>query len=163
MNLRKLKTRDELKEIVEQLKADGKRVIFANGCFDVLHGGHISYLQGAKEAGDILILALNSDASIRGLKGEDRPIIPEDERLIILDAIRYVDYLVLFEEETVMGLLEMLRPDVHAKGTDYSIDTVPERETTRALGIEVMIAGAPKQNASREIIANIQETKEPQE
>ncbi|MCX7044256.1 MAG: adenylyltransferase/cytidyltransferase family protein [Candidatus Sumerlaeota bacterium] len=151
--LRKLKTLNELKTIVQRLKAQGQRVVFANGCFDILHGGHISYLQAAREAGDCLIVALNSDASIRKIKGPDRPILPENERLILLDAIRYVDYLILFDEPTVMGLLEALRPDAHAKGTDYTLDTIPERETTRALGIEVMIAGAPKQNASRDIIA----------
>lgn len=156
MNLEKLKTLDELKPIVDALKAEGKRVVFANGCFDILHGGHISYLQSAREAGDCLILALNSDASIRALKGPDRPVLPEGERLAILNAIRYIDYLILFDETTVMGLLEALRPHVHAKGTDYTIDTVPERETTRALGIEIMIAGAPKQNASRDIIAGLQ-------
>ena len=151
--LRKLKTLDELKAIVQRLKSEGKRVVFANGCFDILHGGHISYLKAARESGDCLIVALNSDASIRKIKGPDRPILPETERLILLDAIRYVDYLILFDDPTVMGLLEAIRPHVHAKGTDYTLDTIPERETTRALGIEVMIAGAPKQNASREIIA----------
>lgn len=151
----KLKTREELKRIIEDLKAAGKRVIFANGCFDILHGGHISYLQSAREAGDCLVLAVNSDASIRRLKGPDRPVVPEDERLILLDAIRYVDYLVLFEEATVTPLLDLLRPHVHAKGTDYTIDTVPERETTLALGIEIMIAGAPKQNDSSKLISRI--------
>ncbi len=158
MNLEKLKTLDELKSIVDQTKKDGKRVIFANGCFDILHGGHISYLRSAREAGDLLILAVNSDISIKGLKGDDRPVLGQIDRLTILDAIRYVDYLIVFDEPTVMGILETLRPHVHAKGTDYTIDTVPERETTLALGIEVMIAGAPKQNASREIISKIRET-----
>ena len=157
MNLKKLKTLEEMKPIVARLKAEGKRVIFANGCFDILHGGHISYLEAAREAGDCLIVAVNSDASMRALKGPGRPITPEEERLILLDAIRYVDYLILFDETTVMGLLEALRPHVHAKGTDYTIDTVPERETTRALGIEVMIAGAPKENASRDIISRIRD------
>jgi len=155
VKLKKLRTLEELKEIVDRLKAQDKRVIFANGCFDVLHGGHASYLKASREAGDCLIVAVNSDASMRALKGDDRPIMPEQERLILLDAIRYVDHLILFEETTVMGLLETLRPHVHAKGTDYTIETVPERETTRALGIEVIIAGAPKENASRDIIARI--------
>ena len=155
MKLEKLKTLDELKAIVGKLKTQGKRVIFANGCFDILHGGHVSYLQDARAAGDCLILAVNSDASIRQIKGPGRPILPEQERLALLNAIRYVDYLILFDDPTVMDLLEALRPHVHAKGTDYTIDTVPERETTRALGIEIMIAGAPKQNASREIIARM--------
>jgi len=155
LKLEKLKTLDELKAIVGKLKTQGKRVIFANGCFDILHGGHVSYLQDARAAGDCLILAVNSDASIRQIKGPGRPILPEQERLALLNAIRYVDYLILFDDPTVMDLLEALRPHVHAKGTDYTIDTVPERETTRALGIEIMIAGAPKQNASREIIARM--------
>jgi len=155
LNLRKLKSVEELKSIVDRLKAEGKRVIFANGCFDILHGGHISYLQAAREAGDCLIVAVNSDASMRQIKGPDRPILPQEERLALLDAIRYVDYLLVFDEPTVMGLLEALRPHIHAKGTDYTLDTVPERETTRALGIDILIAGAPKQNASREIISQI--------
>lgn len=155
MELEKLKTVGELKPIIDDLKSQGKKVIFANGCFDIIHGGHVSYLQSAREAGDALIVAVNSDTSIKGLKGEDRPVMPEEDRLAVLDAIRYVDFLIVFDEPTVMGILETLRPHVHAKGTDYTLDSIPERETTRALGIDVMIAGAPKQNASRDIIARI--------
>ena len=151
----KYKNVEELKEIVRKLKADGRTVVFANGCFDILHGGHVSYLEAAKDCGDILIAALNSDASVHQLKGQSRPIIPEAERVEIIAAFAVVDYVVAFNEETCDALLETLRPDVHAKGTDYSANTVPERETTRALGIEIMIAGAPKQNASREIIASV--------
>lgn len=151
----KIKTLDELIPIVERAKAEGRRVIFANGCFDVLHGGHISYLEDAAAQGDILIVALNSDRSTRGLKGPDRPFYPQEQRLEILAAMEMVDYLVAFDEPTVSPLLEKLRPHVHAKGTDYTRETVPERDTALALGIEIYIAGAPKENASRQIISKI--------
>ena len=161
MELTKLKTLEALADIVKALKAEGRKVVFANGCFDILHGGHVSYLASARAAGDVLIVAVNSDTSIQTLKGPDRPVLPQADRLAILDAIRHVDYLIVFDEPTVMGLLETLRPHIHAKGTDYTLDSIPERETTRALGIEVMIAGAPKQNASRDIIARIRDTPQP--
>ena len=151
----KIKTLDELVPIVERAKAAGLRVVFANGCFDVLHGGHISYLEDAAAQGDILIVAVNSDSSTRGLKGEGRPFYPQDHRAEILAAMQMVDYVVVFDDPTVTPLLERLRPHVHAKGTDYTRETVPERETADALGIEVYIAGAPKENASRRIIGKI--------
>jgi rfaE bifunctional protein nucleotidyltransferase chain/domain len=155
--LRKLKTLPDATAIREQLRSQGKRVVFANGCFDVLHGGHVSYLQDARAHGDVLFVGVNSDASERGLKGPSRPIYTQDERLEILDAIRFVDYLVLFDEPMCDGLLRTLRPDVHAKGTDYTADTVPEKEVARELGIEVYIAGPPKENASRGVIATVLE------
>lgn len=148
----KIKTRDELVSIVERAKAEERRVVFANGCFDLLHGGHISYLEDAAAQGDLLIVAVNGDGSTRALKGEGRPYYPQEQRLEILAAMEMVDYLVLFEEPTVSPLLESLRPHVHAKGTDYTRETVPERETALALGIEIYIAGEPKENASRRII-----------
>ena len=153
--LHKLLTLDEARNVRNELKRAGKRVVFANGCFDVLHGGHISYLADAKAQGDALIVGVNSDASERGLKGPSRPIYNQAERLEILNAIRFVDYLVLFDEPTCENLLRELRPDVHAKGTDYTTDTVPEREVARELGIKVYIAGPPKENASRGVIATI--------
>src|SRR5690606_8905706 len=122
-------------------------------CFDVLHGGHVSYLADARAQGDVMFVGVNSDASERGLKGSTRPIYKQSERLTLLDAIRYVDHLVLFEEPTCEDLLRALRPDVHAKGTDYTADTIPEKEVARELGIEVYIAGPPKENASRGVIA----------
>jgi rfaE bifunctional protein nucleotidyltransferase chain/domain len=151
----KIKTLDELTAIVEQAKTRGQRIVFANGCFDVLHGGHISYLEDAAAQGDLLIVAVNSDRSTRGLKGEGRPFYPQEHRVEILAAMEMVDYVVLFDAPTVAPLLERLRPQVHAKGTDYTRETVPERETALALGIEIYIAGAPKENASRKIIGKI--------
>lgn len=157
IQLRKLKTLEEAVAVRENLRAQNKRIVFANGCFDVLHGGHVSYLQDARAHGDALFVGVNSDASERGLKGPTRPIYTQDERLEILDAIRFVDYLILFDEPTCDHLLRALRPDVHAKGTDYTADTVPEREVARELGIEVYIAGPPKENASRGVIATVLE------
>jgi len=152
---RKIKGLDELKVLVEQAKAEGKRVVFTNGCFDVLHGGHISYLEDAAAQGDILVVAVNSDSSTRALKGEGRPYYPEQHRAEMLAAMEMVDYVTVFDDPTVARLLKTLRPHVHAKGTDYTRETVPERETALALGIEIYIAGAPKENASREIISRI--------
>lgn len=153
----KLRTVDEAKAIREKLRAEGKKVVFANGCFDVLHGGHVSYLADSRAHGDVLIVGVNSDSSERGLKGPTRPIYKEQERLTLLDALRYVDHLVLFDEPTCENLLRELRPDVHAKGTDYTADTIPEKEVARELGVEVYIAGPPKENASRGVIATVVE------
>jgi len=155
--LQKVISLDEARRIREEMRTRGKRVVFANGCFDILHGGHISYLADARAYGDCLIVGVNSDASERGLKGPSRPIYKEDERLAILNAIRYIDYIVLFDELTAEHLLRELRPDVHAKGTDYTKETVPEKEIARELGIEVYIAGPPKENASRGVVATVLE------
>lgn len=151
----KLKTLGELVQIVARAKAENQRVVFANGCFDLLHGGHISYLEDAAAQGDVLIVAVNGDGSTRALKGEGRPCYPQEHRVEILAAMEMVDYIVVFEEPTVSHLLESLRPHVHAKGTDYTRETVPERDTARALGIETYIAGEPKEDASRRIIGRI--------
>ena len=153
----KVKTREELAEIIGRHKAAGRRVVLANGCFDLLHGGHISYLEDSKKVGDILVVAVNSDASIKRLKGDKRPIFPQKERLEILEALECIDYIMVFDEPTVDGLLRELRPDVHSKGTDYTRDTVPERRTALELGIETHIAGAPKENATKDIIQVILE------
>lgn len=157
MTIAKLASFDELVAIREQYRAQGKRVVFANGCFDVLHGGHVSYLADARAYGDILIVGVNSDASERGLKGPTRPIYQQNERLALLSAIRYVDHLVLFDEPMCDHLLRALRPDVHAKGTDYTADTIPEKQIASELGIEVYIAGPPKENGSRSVIATVVE------
>lgn len=157
MKLRKLLSLDEAVTVRQALRAQNQRVVFANGCFDVLHGGHVSYLADARQYGDVLFVGVNSDSSERSLKGPSRPIYTQNERLEILDAIRFVDYLVLFEEPTCELLLRALLPDVHAKGTDYTADTVPEKEVARELGIEVYIAGPPKENASRGVIATVVE------
>ena len=155
--MEKVKTLTELKKIVADIRSAGKRVVFANGCFDMLHGGHISYLQSAKARGDVLVVGVNSDVSMKKIKGDKRPIYPEQERLELLGAIQYVDYMMLFDEESCDHLLRELHPDVHAKGTDYTRETVPERATSQALGIEVFIAGAPKENATKDIIKLILE------
>ena len=157
MKLNKLRTVEEAVAIREQLAKEGKRVVFANGCFDVLHGGHVSYLADSRAHGDVLMVGVNSDASERGLKGPTRPIYKQDERLALLDAIRYADHLILFDEPTCENLLRALRPDVHAKGTDYTADSIPEKAVAQELGIEVYIAGPPKENASRGVIATVVE------
>lgn len=155
--IRKLRSLDEAVALRQQMAEQGKRVVFANGCFDVLHGGHVSYLADSRAYGDVLIVGVNSDSSERGLKGPTRPIYKQDERLTLLDAIRYVDHLVVFDEPTCENLLRALRPDVHAKGTDYTADTIPEKAIAAELGIEVYIAGPPKENASRGVIATVVE------
>jgi len=155
MPIEKLKTQDEMAEIIKSLKNQGKRVVLANGCFDIFHGGHISYLESARSLGDVLVVALNSDTSIQKLKGKGRPIIPEQERAELLSEMEAVDYIVLFDEETCDKVLERLRPDIHAKGTDYTVETVPERETARRLNIETRIVGDPKENATRDIISKV--------
>ena len=131
------------------LKRTGKRIVLANGCFDTLHVGHVRYLAGAKQEGDVLVVGVNSDVSTRGLKGPGRPILDEQARALLVAAIRDVDYVVLFDEPNVEALLEGLRPDVHAKGTDYSTETVPEREVSQRLGIRVAVVGDPKDHSTR--------------
>jgi D-glycero-beta-D-manno-heptose 1-phosphate adenylyltransferase len=153
----KVKTRKELAKIIKNHKNEGKRVVMANGCFDLLHGGHVSYLESSKSVGDILVVALNSDKSIKKIKGENRPVFTQEDRLEILSAIFYVDYLLVFDEPSVDQLLRDLLPNVHAKGTDYTKETVPERETAISLGIDTYIAGAPKENATKDIIQVILE------
>lgn len=152
---RKLVSVGTLQPIVAGLRQKGKTVAFANGCFDLLHVGHIRYLEAAKQLGDVLVVGLNSDSSVRRLKGPDRPLMPEGERAEILAALACVDYLVVFEEPTVENLLLSLKPDVHCKGTDYSEDTVPERDTVRSYGGRVAIAGDPKNHSTRNLIQEI--------
>ena len=146
---------DKLVEKIEHLKADGKRIVFANGCFDILHVGHIRYLYGAKQCNDILIVTMNSDKSVAELDKHDRPIIPDRERAEILEALDMVDYVTLFEEPTVDSLLRKLKPHVQAKGTDYTKESVPEHETVLSYGGEVAIVGDPKDHSSRDIIDKI--------
>jgi rfaE bifunctional protein nucleotidyltransferase chain/domain len=148
----KVKTAAEAREMVARAREAGKTVVFTNGCFDLLHGGHISYLEESRAQGDLLVLGLNSDASIRELKGHGRPVYPLEQRLEILAALESVDCIVVFEERSCDGLLAEIHPDIHAKGTDYTAETVPERETARRLGIRTVIAGAPKENSTRDII-----------
>jgi rfaE bifunctional protein nucleotidyltransferase chain/domain len=135
----------------------GRLVVLANGCFDLLHAGHVRFLEGARREGDVLVVAVNSDASERKLKGPGRPVLPADARAQLVAAVGVVDYVVVFEETDVGGLLERLRPDVHAKGTDYTVDTVPERELSRRLGIRVAIVGDPKEHSSGGLIERVRE------
>jgi rfaE bifunctional protein nucleotidyltransferase chain/domain len=146
-----IRDHDKLFSITETLKKKGKKIIFANGCFDVLHVGHIRCLNDAKDLGDILIVAINDDKSMRMIKGEGHPLMPESERMEILAALRCVDYITLFSEKTVDSLLLRLKPHVHAKGTDYTVETVPERETVLSYGGEIAITGDQKNHSSSEI------------
>src|SRR5262245_40538887 len=127
----------------------GKRVVLANGCFEILHVGHVRYLEAARREGDLLVVAINDDHSVAALKGAGRPIVPEADRLRIVGALSAVDVAFLFEGNDVTAVLRAIRPDVHAKGTDYTEDTVPERETTRAPGAVMRIVGDPETPAER--------------
>jgi rfaE bifunctional protein nucleotidyltransferase chain/domain len=145
-------------ELLEQITADrraGKTIAFANGCFDLLHVGHVRYLQGARAEADRLVVAINSDSSVRRLKGEGRPILTEDARAELVAALACVDYVVVFSDATVDRLLTLLKPDVHCKGTDYTVDTVPERETVRGYGGRVAIVGDPKNHSTKDLLAKL--------
>jgi rfaE bifunctional protein nucleotidyltransferase chain/domain len=151
----KIVGRERLRELVAEHKRQGQRVVFANGCFDTLHVGHVRYLEGARREGDVLVVAVNSDASVCALKGTGRPILAEAARADLVAALRAVDYVVLFSEPDVETLLEFVRPDVHAKGTDYSAETVPERATAARLGIRVAIVGDPKDHSTRGFLESV--------
>ena len=147
-------TRDELAARVAADRSAGRTIAFANGCFDLLHVGHVRYLQGAAAEADRLVVAVNDD-EVAGGKGPGRPILPARDRAELVAALRGVDYVVIFPEPTVTPLLALLRPDVHCKGTDYTVDTVPERETVRAYGGRVAIVGDPKAHSTRDLLARI--------
>ncbi len=155
MKPKKLKTLQELSRIVDRCKKKGLRIILANGCFDLIHAGHVRYLEDARRRGDILVVALNSDASVRRLKGRGRPILSELERAEILSALSAVDYITIFNEPNVERVLLTLKPDVHAKGSDYTRATVPERATVKAYGGRIAIAGGPKIRNATDIIGRI--------
>ena len=146
---------EEAEDLALRLRSQGQRIVLANGCFDLLHVGHIRYLQSAKHLGDVLIVALNSDASVRRIKGRGRPLMRLDERAEIVAALGCVDYLVTFDDDTADELVRRLRPHVHAKGTDYTEASVPEREAVRAVGGQVAIVGDPKTHSTRDLIAGI--------
>jgi D-glycero-beta-D-manno-heptose 1-phosphate adenylyltransferase len=155
----KIVARESLKRMVAKHKEQGQRIVFANGCFDALHVGHVRYLQGARNEGDVLIVGVNDDASVRALKGRGRPILDQAARAQLVAAIRVVDYVVLFGESSVEALLEELRPDVHAKGTDYTAETVPERATAERLGIRVAIVGDAKAHSTRELLESVRQAR----
>jgi D-glycero-beta-D-manno-heptose 1-phosphate adenylyltransferase len=148
-------TRERLVDEVRQGRERGLTFAFANGAFDLLHVGHVRYLEAARREADRLIVAINDDASVRGLKGPGRPVMSEADRAELIAALRAVDYVVIFAEPTVTPLLEQLRPEVHCKGTDYTVDTVPERGTVRAYGGRVAIVGDPKDHSTTAIVGKI--------
>jgi rfaE bifunctional protein nucleotidyltransferase chain/domain len=148
----KIVSRDELQQLVADWRRAGERVTLANGCFDVLHVGHVRYLRAARELGGKLIVAVNSDASARALKGEGRPAMPAEERAEILASLADVDAVVIFSENDVRAIIREIRPDFHAKGTDYTVESVPERAEVEACGGRVVIVGDPKNHSATEII-----------
>jgi rfaE bifunctional protein nucleotidyltransferase chain/domain len=161
MNTReKILSHEELLRRREALRRQGRRIVLANGCFDLLHVGHIRYLEGARGEGDFLVVAVNSDASERRLKGAGRPLLPDRARAELVATLAAVDAVIIFDEPNVEALLEALRPDVHAKGTDYTAETVPERELAARLGIRVAIVGDPKRHSTRDLIARVRERRD---
>ena len=150
-------TRDELLTAVAADREAGHTIALANGCFDLLHVGHVRYLSGASEQADRLVVAVNSDATVTALKGSAQPILPSDERAELVAAFGMVDYVVVFSTPTVADLLDELRPDVHCKGTDYTVDTVPEREVVRRYGGRTVIVGDPKDHSTQNLLARIAE------
>lgn len=148
-------SREALLERVKQDRARGLTHALANGGFDLLHVGHVRYLDAAKREADRLIVAVNDDASVRGLKGPSRPVLPQADRAELVAALRAVDYVVIFHEPTVAPLLELLRPDVHCKGTDYTVDSVPERDTVRAYGGRIAIVGDPKDHSTTDLLSRL--------
>ena len=147
--------RDELVTRITTDRKNGRRIVLANGCFDVLHVGHVRYLAGARQLGDVLVVGVNSDEQVARLKGPGRPILPATERAEIVAALEAVSYVTIFHEPTVEQLLLTLRPDVHAKGTDYTEDSVPERDVVRSYGGEVAIVGDPKDHSTSAILARL--------
>lgn len=148
-------SRDELIERVTAARKKGARIVLANGCFDVLHVGHVRYLAGARELGDVLVVGINSDEQVALQKGDGRPVLPATERAEIVAALESVTYVTIFNQPTVEELLLALKPDVHAKGTDYTTDTVPERDVVRSYGGQVAIVGDPKDHSTSAIIARL--------
>jgi rfaE bifunctional protein nucleotidyltransferase chain/domain len=144
-----------LLQTIEREREHGKKIAFANGCFDVLHVGHIRYLQDAARVADILVVGVNGDASVATLKGEGRPVMPEEERAELISAIRGVSYVTIFREKSPARLLSVLRPDFQAKGTDYSADSVPEGDIVRAYGGKVVIVGDPKDHSTTAVLEKL--------
>ena len=151
----KVLSRADLLLRVADARREGRTIAFANGVFDLLHVGHVRYLNAAAQEADVLIVAINDDASVRMLKGKGRPILNEADRAELVSALRCVDYVTIFPEPTVGPLLEAIRPDVHCKGTDYTLDSVPERDVVRAYGGRTAIVGDPKDHSTRDLLARI--------
>jgi rfaE bifunctional protein nucleotidyltransferase chain/domain len=151
----KIVTLAEAQARVDEARRAGRTIAFANGCFDVLHVGHVRYLQGAREQADVLVVGVNADASVRKLKGPGRPVLGEQDRALLVAAVRAVDHVVVFAEDDVTRLLLALRPDVHCKGTDYTPETVPERDVVRSYGGRVAIVGDPKDHDTRSLLRRI--------
>jgi len=152
-----INTISELKGIIEKEKRQGNKIVFGNGCFDLLHVGHVRYLKGAKALGNVLIVAVNDDASVTGLGKRKRVVTPAHERAEIIAALEDVDYVILFSEPNVENLLRVLQPHIHAKGTDYTEEGVPEGEIVRSYGGRVAIVGDPKDHSTRDLIKTIKE------
>lgn len=146
---------DELSARLVAARQHGQRVVLANGVFDLLHVGHVRYLEAARREGELLVVGVNGDATATALKGSDRPILPAHDRAQLVAALAAVDYVIIFDTPTVVPLIEALRPDVHAKGSDYTTETVPERDAVRAAGGRVVIVGDAKAHASRDLLAEI--------
>jgi rfaE bifunctional protein nucleotidyltransferase chain/domain len=153
----KIVSRLGLTGILDEHRRASRTIVFANGVFDLLHVGHVRYLEAARAEGDVLVVGINSDSSTRKLKGPGRPILTERARATLVAALRCVNCVVIFDELDVNSLLKELHPDVHAKGTDYTADTVPERELAAALGIRVAIVGDPKQHSTRDLLARLRD------
>jgi rfaE bifunctional protein nucleotidyltransferase chain/domain len=151
----KIKSVEELRPLILRAKRRKRTVVFVNGCFDLMHVGHVRYLEGAKAQGDILVVGVNSDESVCALKGPGRPLQSAADRAEILASFACVDYVTIFQDVTVDRLLRELKPDVHAKGTDYTRDSVPERETVRSYGGRIAIVGDAKSHSSRDVITSI--------
>jgi D-glycero-beta-D-manno-heptose 1-phosphate adenylyltransferase len=154
-NNQRILSREELILHVREARDKGLKIVFANGCFDVLHVGHVRYLIGAKALGDLLVVGINADGQVAAQKGAGRPVMPDVERAEIVASIEAVDYVTIFSEPTVEALLWLLQPDIHAKGTDYTEDTVPERNVVRSYGGRVAIVGDPKDHSTSAILSRI--------
>ena len=150
-------TPEQAGALAERLRAAGRRIVLANGCFDLLHVGHVRYLAAARALGDVLFVGINDDAAVTRLKGPGRPLMPAGERAELLAALRWVDHVVVFSEDTADRLVALVRPDVQAKGTDYTAASVPEAATARAVGAEIAIVGDDKAHATRDLIGRITE------
>ncbi len=148
----RIMNRDQLVSRINAAKLEGSRIVLANGCFDILHAGHVRYLEGARALGGLLVVGINSDAQVAKLKGAGRPILPERERAELVASLQAVDLVTIFSEPTVTELLLAMKPDVHAKGTDYTEETVPERDVVRSYGGRVAIVGDPKNHSTSEMI-----------